>query len=231
MRLIAPLLLAACAGAPEAPALPDTAVPPPLVLDTPELYTGQRTTLEVTGANPGDRVFFLGSTNGFGPGPCPAALGGLCLDIANARPLGSAIANASGEASLTLRVPAAVPPNSLIWLQAAVPAGANSYKSFYALAEVLDPACPAIISDFQAEADAIRSCTTASECGQVLSGTSCGCTRDWVARTNADPTDFYDLLNQAGSCGFGLISTCDCPPANGFDCVNNTCTWNYGGAP
>ena len=76
----------------------------------------------------------------------------------------------------------------------------------------------------------IQACTTADECGQVLTGTSCGCTRDLVARVGADATLFYDLVeqSQALQCDSGLISTCDCPPANGFACDRGTCTWNYG---
>ena len=78
------------------------------------------------------------------------------------------------------------------------------------------------------ESARIRSCTTAEECGQVLTGTSCGCTRDLVARNDADTTEFYELmaLQVELECG-GMISTCDCPPAIGYDCVSNSCTWNY----
>lgn len=226
MRALSLLTVLACAPTADvAPTAMDLA-PPPLVLSVPDIFAGQPVTLSATGANPGDRVTFVGSTNGFGSGPCPNALGGQCIGFANAVRLGSDIADAQGYAELTLNVPNALQGN-FVWLQAAVAIGANSYLSFDTLREVVNPACPMILADFEAETDSIRSCTTASECGQILAGTSCGCTRDWVARTNADPTDFYALLNDANQCGGGLISTCDCPPANGFDCVNNTCTWNY----
>jgi len=89
--------------------------------------------------------------------------------------------------------------------------------------------CDAIEADFWAEAQAIQSCSEASECGQVLTGTSCGCTRDWVARNDADVTAFYDLVaeGQALECELVPASVCDCPPADGFDCVEGTCAWNY----
>lgn len=89
--------------------------------------------------------------------------------------------------------------------------------------------CADVQSDFAAEAESIRSCTDAVECGQELTGTSCGCTRNWVARTDADTTAFYALIDEAQSmeCDLGLGSTCDCPDTGGFDCVDNTCTWLY----
>ena len=76
--------------------------------------------------------------------------------------------------------------------------------------------------------DRIQSCTTDDQCGQVLTGTSCGCTRDLVARLDADTTRFYELLEFPGDldCG-GFVSTCDCPPTDGFACVEGTCSWNY----
>jgi hypothetical protein len=88
--------------------------------------------------------------------------------------------------------------------------------------------CAEIEAAFEAETDAIRSCTDASECGQELPGTSCGCTQNWVARTDADTTEFYALIEEAaGTCDLGLASDCSCPEAYGFDCVDNTCTWDY----
>ena len=87
--------------------------------------------------------------------------------------------------------------------------------------------CDTLVAEFVAETASIRSCDVAEDCGQVLAGTSCGCTRDWVARTDADTTRFYDLIDQgtALQCDLGLGSPCDCPPADGFDCVEGTCQW------
>ena len=82
---------------------------------------------------------------------------------------------------------------------------------------------------FAAEVAAIRGCSLDSECGQVLKGTSCGCTRDWVARVDADPAEFYALVELAGElrCELPFISTCDCPAADGYRCDAGTCAWNY----
>lgn len=100
---------------------------------------------------------------------------------------------------------------------------------------VLDPTdsedvrtCDDVLADYAAEAANIQSCTDWSECGQVLTGTSCGCTRNWVARTDADTTTFYTLQAEAADaeCELGG-STCDCPEAYGFDCVDAVCTWDY----
>lgn len=92
-----------------------------------------------------------------------------------------------------------------------------------------DRTCDDVAAELQSEADAIRACTDAAECGQVLTGTSCGCTRDWVARLDADTTAFDALMdeNARRECGAIPDSTCDCPSADGFDCVAGQCTWNY----
>ena len=62
------------------------------------------------------------------------------------------------------------------------------------------------------------------------SGTSCGCSRNWVAREGAD-IDLWDSLRDdamdAGCELPGMISTCDCPAADGFVCNEGVCGWNY----
>jgi hypothetical protein len=76
----------------------------------------------------------------------------------------------------------------------------------------------------------ISSCTEDSQCGQVLGGTSCGCTRNWVARLDADTECFEDLKSKCGTMGCScwmFLSTCDCPPANGFLCAEGYCGWNF----
>jgi hypothetical protein len=89
--------------------------------------------------------------------------------------------------------------------------------------------CAELIPAFDAETLAIRSCSSDDDCGKALQGTSCGCTRDWVARSDADTTCFYDLIEQAGAlqCDLPLVSTCDCPGADGFICDAGICNWNY----
>jgi hypothetical protein len=91
-----------------------------------------------------------------------------------------------------------------------------------------DVACGAL-DDAVAEArDAIVSCEADDECGQPLMGTSCGCTRDLVAREDADPTAFYEALSEAQAAGCDTSgSTCDCPEADGFVCNDGRCGWNY----
>jgi hypothetical protein len=100
---------------------------------------------------------------------------------------------------------------------------------YAAVCEDADP-CDAIVEAFESEAASIRSCTADTECGQVLAGTSCGCTRNWVARHDADTSDFEAIMAEAHEAGCmlpGTISTCDCPPADGFVCDAGVCGWNY----
>lgn len=89
--------------------------------------------------------------------------------------------------------------------------------------------CDDVVGDFLAETSTIRACDAPSECGQVLAGTSCGCTQDWVARLDADTTAWEALLQDVtdGECDAGLTSDCSCPEAFGFACVDHVCTWNY----
>ena len=89
--------------------------------------------------------------------------------------------------------------------------------------------CGELVAAFEAETLAIRSCDVDEDCGMELPGTSCGCTRNWVARAGADTTCFYELIEAAGplQCELGLGSTCDCPEADGFVCVEGVCSWNY----
>lgn len=92
------------------------------------------------------------------------------------------------------------------------------------------PSCDDMVAAYEAETAEIRGCESDDECGQVLAGTSCGCTRNWVARTDADTSDWETLRTDAQEAGCelsGTISTCDCPPADGFVCNEGVCGWNY----
>lgn len=74
------------------------------------LIRGQAATFRVSGAHPGELVFFFLSTKGIGLGPCFAQFGGLCLDLLRPSwPLGSALADSSGEAILIRTVPLGFP--------------------------------------------------------------------------------------------------------------------------
>ncbi len=87
------------------------------------------------------------------------------------------------------------------------------------------PSCEDLASEFEA----VSACETDAECGQVMEDwPACGCTRQPVARRDADLSGLYRLLAETSSldCA-GLGSTCDCPEADGFVCDEGSCTWNY----
>lgn len=95
---------------------------------------------------------------------------------------------------------------------------------------VSEQSCETLEADFAAEVAAVRACESDDECGQVMAGTSCGCTRNWVARTDADLAGFEALRGELEGNGCELpggISTCDCPAADGFACEAGVCSWNY----
>ena len=89
--------------------------------------------------------------------------------------------------------------------------------------------CDFVRQQTQDELAHIQACNTDADCGQVLRGTSCGCTRDLVARVDAETQAFYlwmDVTVDGEQCNeFG--STCDCPKADGFVCAKGRCAWNY----
>jgi len=89
--------------------------------------------------------------------------------------------------------------------------------------------CTPIVQDYENELAEIRACETDDQCGQVLAGTSCGCTRNLVARVDADLADLEEIRTKAeiNECSLGGISTCDCPAADGFLCDAGFCSWNY----
>ncbi len=89
--------------------------------------------------------------------------------------------------------------------------------------------CGAIEDAYAQELAEIRACQSDDQCGQELVGTSCGCTRNLVARLDANLKTFETLRSEAqeNQCEIGGISTCDCPPAEGFACNAGVCSWNY----
>lgn len=108
--------------------------------------------------------------------------------------------------------------------------GAIDSTGFESTGSVVIMDCDTFQIEFDAEVKEIRSCTMDDECGVEMKGTSCGCTRNWVARKDADLSDFEELVALADQLGCDLpfISTCDCPAAEGFACSNSgICTWNY----
>jgi hypothetical protein len=106
MRLLPLLFLLAC-GVSDALPRPQLA-PPALALDA--LVPGLTTTLEVTGVAPGARVAVFVAGSDVGSPICPPQMGGLCLDLAQpGMRFGVALADASGRAQVTGRLPSGLP--------------------------------------------------------------------------------------------------------------------------
>lgn len=89
--------------------------------------------------------------------------------------------------------------------------------------------CDFVRQQTQDELTHIQACNTDADCGQVLHGTSCGCTRDLVARldANADAFHAWNEMTIDGEPCNAFASTCDCPNADGFVCAKGRCAWNY----
>jgi len=73
----------------------------------------------------------------------------------------------------------------------------------------------------------VQACQSADECVD-LPGTSCGCTMNHVVNANASLWLFWQVGELMGNAGCSpFVSTCSCPPADGFECENGVCGWNY----
>jgi hypothetical protein len=74
-----------------------------------------------------------------------------------------------------------------------------------------------------------QQCASAADCGQPIPGSSCGCTRDLIARKDANLAPYLEARAKATELGCVTDggSTCDCPSADGFACIENVCSWNY----
>jgi hypothetical protein len=104
------------------------AAAPPLVMQLPAaMLAGQTVQVQVSGATPNATVF-LAAANAPGAGPCPPALGGLCIDLDNPRVLGRALASGAGRATFDVLLPHDMPEGSTIYLQAAQ-GGAQAAKT------------------------------------------------------------------------------------------------------
>ncbi|MCB9682495.1 MAG: FG-GAP repeat protein [Alphaproteobacteria bacterium] len=116
-------------------ALPDDLLPPPMTLTVGTLSPGQPLNLSVTGANPGDPVYFAYGLGGVGAGPTVPFFGGLQLGIlppVGPLPGQPVIANASGNATYSVIAPNSVRAGTVAGFQAVgrTRAGAgNSYAS------------------------------------------------------------------------------------------------------
>jgi hypothetical protein len=74
-------------------------------------------------------VHFAATVAGIGPGPCPAALGGHCLDLLSPQLLGSAVADATGVATFVVPLPAALTLGTTVHTQAVAVRGIGGSQS------------------------------------------------------------------------------------------------------
>lgn len=88
-----------------------------LALSAGPLIAGQPVTMDISGANPGQTVFVASSFTGTGRTPVPLLAVDLALD--SPQLLSSAVADAAGNAQITLTVPVGSAGTG-VWLQAAV---------------------------------------------------------------------------------------------------------------
>ena len=90
-------------------------------------------------------------------------------------------------------------------------------------------ACDSLVSEMNAELSSVQMCKSAADCGQAIPGSSCGCTHDLIARKDANLSAYSALKAKVSELGCASEggSTCDCPNADGFACINNVCGWNY----
>ena len=124
-------------GSPAAPAPPP--LPVVMALESDPWVPGETALLTATGAIPGAKVFFV--RGGAVGSSCFAKLGGDCIDLDRPSVLGSAIADAGGDAVFSTVVDATLAIGADIHLQAVVAAGAP-YAS-----EVLSLTATAATSD------------------------------------------------------------------------------------
>jgi cysteine-rich repeat protein len=123
------LLVIACGPTPaplddaarEPAALGRIPLPQDMLLTAGPAIPGDTMLLTAVGAVPGDRVHFLKGAPGTS---CPAQLGGACLDIDGIEHLGSAVADATGEAVLPVVINITLPVGRTPAFQAVVTVGA-----------------------------------------------------------------------------------------------------------
>lgn len=153
------LLLSACAadplarshdGAPptfDAPVDPGLRPPPPLLSLSVVTPAGPGEDLEVavSGLGSGDAATLALSVRGPGAGPCPAALGGGCVDLLSPIRIGRETADASGTARFLVPIPASVADGTPLWLQAIHADGGSSLAS--PVVETVIDDCPGCVCD------------------------------------------------------------------------------------
>lgn len=202
---------------------PTLALRNPLTLASDPLTAGDPANLTVTGLAPGEWCSVAYSLNGIGNGPCPAALGGQCLDL---RPpvyvLGSARANASGVATLGTTVPAGAPVGLDVSLQAVAVrglGGAQSVTSAAIVETVVAPTCadyswspmllPATTSGLTTgmDDDATPSCASSSTAPDATFSFVSPVTR-WITLDTVG-SGFDTVLSVYDGCGGALLACND----------------------
>jgi eight-cysteine-cluster-containing protein len=136
MRCLFLLCLAACAGQADpidvdvawSPQHASVAAAPGLDLTVEPLAPGAASVITVEGALPGMEVY-LARGSSTGVGPCPDALGGLCLDILSPKLIDVLTADVSGTAVKVLWLPEHVADGTRVYFQAAMPNGPESAVS------------------------------------------------------------------------------------------------------
>ena len=120
----------------------DEVSPPPLILSVSGFAPGGTLEVSVEGANPGDTVWFLRSSS-VGPGPCPAGLGGLCLDLKRPILMGRTTADPLGTAEVVVPLPATVVSGMTMHVQALASDGiADHYTSKVVTTTASSGGCP-----------------------------------------------------------------------------------------
>ena len=88
--------------------------------------------------------------------------------------------------------------------------------------------CDEVNAAMKEELRHLQACSVDADCGQVLEGTSCGCTNEVVVRNEYDVARFYALKSRAEDLKCAATTTdCSCPAADGFVCAEGVCGWNY----
>lgn len=111
-----------------------------LYLTQDDLVRGHNAEFTAFACEPGETVYFVYSTKGLGNGPCPPQLGNLCLDLRDpVKTLGKAVADASGTAALTKKIPGSAPLID-VYTQAVARRGnkgSDSVKSHFVSATIM----------------------------------------------------------------------------------------------
>jgi len=122
-----------------------------LTLDVPTLIAGETADVVIEGLDPSETVFLVRGGS-VGPGACPAALGGSCLDVTGVPQVaGAAIADGAGVALVTLTLPSGSVGASAGLQAVAIRGGVDSaFSDAQAVSVEPSQPCPIYINDLAA---------------------------------------------------------------------------------